>query len=52
MGETLSVRARVAANYQRKGHGFVELDALVVAGSRPLAQIVHTAIWRPRQLAE
>ena len=52
VGETLSVRARVAANYQRKGHGFVELDALVVAGSRPLAQIVHTAIWRPRQLAE
>jgi hypothetical protein len=51
VGETLGVRARVAANYRHKGHGFVELDALVIAGSRPLAQISHTAIWQPRQLA-
>lgn len=51
VGETLSVRARVAANYTHKGHRFVELDALVLAGARPLAHIRHTAIWRPRQLA-
>lgn len=51
VGETLSVRARVAANYQHKGHGFVELDALVIAGARPLARIIHTAIWQPRQVA-
>ncbi len=50
VGETLSVRALVARNYQHKGHSFVELDALVVAGCRPLAQIVHTAIWLPRQV--
>lgn len=51
VGETLGVRARVAANYEHKGHAFVELDALVVAGTRALAQVTHTAIWRPRQLA-
>lgn len=51
VGETLGVRARVAAHYTHKGHRFVELDALVVASSRPLAHIRHTAIWRPRQLA-
>ena len=51
VGETLTVRARVTANTERKGHRFVELDALVLAGSRPLAHILHTAIWRPRQLA-
>jgi hypothetical protein len=50
VGEELSVRARISANYERKGHRFVELDALVIAGARaPAARILHTAIWRPRQ---
>ena len=50
VGETLGVRARVAENYERKGHRFVELDALVLADGRPLARVAHTAIWRPRQV--
>jgi len=52
VGETVSARARVVANYQHKGHRFVELDGLVLgAGTRPVARIAHTAIYRPRQVA-
>jgi acyl dehydratase len=53
VGMTLTIRARVVANYDRKGHRFVELDALAVAdGAIPLARIHHVAIYRPRQVAE
>ena len=47
--ETLSARSRVVANYEKKGHRFVELDVLVLSGARPVAQVLHTAIYRPRQ---
>jgi len=51
-GETLVAHSRVAANYERKGHLFVDLDVLVLSqGTRPVAQVLHTAIYRPRQLA-
>jgi acyl dehydratase len=49
VGESLSVRARVAANYEKKGHRFVDLDALVIANDgRPVAHVLHTAIYRLR----
>jgi hypothetical protein len=49
IGEELSVRAKILANYARKGHHFVELDGVIVAdGRRPIARVAHTAIWRPR----
>lgn len=48
LGQTLTVRARVSANYERKGHRFVELEALALT-DRPVAQIHHVAIYRPRQ---
>ena len=52
VGSTLSVRARITGNYEHKGHRFVEVDALVLAnGTTPAAQIAHTAIYRPRQVA-
>ncbi len=52
VGDEVSVRARVSANYERKGHRFVELDAIVLANGRtPAAHIVHTAIYRPRRAA-
>lgn len=52
VGDELTGRARVIANYDRKGHRFVELDAVVVAnGSRIVAHCHHTAITQPRQLA-
>jgi acyl dehydratase len=47
LGDALSVRARVGANYEKKGHGFVELDVLVIANdAKPIAHVMHTAIYR------
>ena len=52
IGDELSARAVVTANYERKGHRFVELDVLVYAGQKiPIARLGHIAIYRPRQLA-
>ena len=52
IGDELSVRALITANYERRGHKFVEADVLVLANARtPVARIAHTAIWLPRQLA-
>jgi hypothetical protein len=53
VGDTLNVRARVTKNYEHKGHKWVELDCLVVANeTTPVIHAVHSAIYRPRQLAE
>jgi len=53
VGDTLAVRARVTKNYQRKGHKWVELDALVVADEcRPIIRATHNSIYVPRQLAQ
>jgi hypothetical protein len=50
VGDELTLRAAVSANYERKGHQMVDLDALILADARTLvARIEHTAIWRPRQ---
>jgi len=52
IGDELTARAVVTANYERKGHRFVELDVLVYAGQKTrIARIGHIAIYRPRQLA-
>jgi acyl dehydratase len=51
-GDELTVRAKVTGNYEKKGHRFVELDALVVANGRtPLAHCQHIAIYQPREQA-
>jgi hypothetical protein len=51
-GDEISARARAIANYEKKGHRFVELDALVVAnGTTPLAHCHHIAIYQPREHA-
>jgi acyl dehydratase len=51
-GDELTARAKVTGNYEKKGHRFVELDALVVAnGKMPLAHCLHTAIYQPREQA-
>ena len=53
IGDVLSAGAVVTANFERKGHRFVELDVLVfTAGQAPIARIGHIAIYRPRQLAD
>jgi acyl dehydratase len=49
-GDEIAARAVVTGNYEKKGHRFVELDALVVAnGTTPLAHCRHVAIYQPRE---
>ena len=51
-GDEITARARVTGNYDKKGHRFVELDALVVGnGCTPLAHCQHIAIYQPREQA-
>ena len=51
-GDELTARAKVTGNYEKKGHRFVELDALVVANGRmPSAHCRHIAIYQPREQA-
>jgi acyl dehydratase len=47
-GDDVSARAVVTAEWERKGHRFVTLDVLHLAGGRPVARTEHTAIYRPR----
>ena len=52
IGDTLTVRSRVAANYERKGHRLVDMDCIVLAnGERVLAHVLHTAVYQLRHLA-
>jgi acyl dehydratase len=46
VGETLAVRGRVRSLYERKEREYVELDLVILAGRRPLAHVLHTAIYR------
>ena len=51
-GDEITARARVTGNYEKKGHRFVVLDALLVAnGTTPLAHCQHIAIYQPREQA-
>jgi hypothetical protein len=51
VSDELSARARVAANYDRKGHRMVDLDVALIANGRTvLAHVLHTAAYRLRQL--
>jgi acyl dehydratase len=50
--DELVARAKVTGNYEKKGHRFVELDALVVANRRTaVAHCQHIAIYQPREQA-
>jgi hypothetical protein len=52
-GDELAARARVTAEYEHKGHRFVEADVLVTANDAvSLTRIHHTAIYRPRQVTQ
>jgi acyl dehydratase len=47
VGQTLSTRGRVRALSEKKGREMVELDLLLLAdGSRPVAHVHHSAIYR------
>jgi acyl dehydratase len=50
--DELSARATVTANYEKKGHRFVELDAVIIAGADAIvAHCHHIAIYQPREQA-
>ena len=52
VGDQLTVRSRVVANYERKGHRLVDMDCLVLAnGDKILAHMLHTAVYQLRHLA-
>lgn len=44
----LGANARVAANYERRGHRLVDLEVDVLADDRVVARVLHTAIYRLR----
>ena len=47
--DILTAHATVTANYERKGHRFVDLDVSIVSQEhRPIAQVRHTALYRLR----
>src|SRR5437016_420000 len=51
-GDVITARTKVIGNYDKKGHRFVEFDALVVGnGQTPLAHCHHIAIYQPREQA-
>lgn len=53
VGQELTLRNRITSNGVSKGHSIVEFDALAIAdGAQVVAQITHTAIWRPRHVVE
>lgn len=50
VGDELTARAKVVANYDKKGHRFIELDAVAVANAtRVVAHCHHVAIIEPRR---
>jgi hypothetical protein len=52
VGDELSVRGRVVANYERKGHRLVDLDLLILANASTIvAHVLHTAVYQLRHLA-
>ncbi len=53
LDEPLEAWSKVRANYENKGHLFVELDVMILgSGQRSIASIQHTAIYEPRQVRE
>lgn len=50
VGEALGARARVVKNYDRKGHRLVDLDCVLTANDRPVAHVLHSAIYKLRHL--
>ena len=47
--EDVEVRSRVRELFTRKGHDYVQYDALVLAAGRPVVEVDHEAIWRLAQ---
>ena len=48
-GATYEVRAIPEEKWERKGHEFVRLYVAILAGDSVMAEVIHTAIYRPRR---
>lgn len=46
VGQTLAMRGRVRSLFEKKGKEFVEADLALFADGKPVAHILHTAIYR------
>jgi len=46
VGDRLATRGKVRSLFEKKGREFVELDLVIVAGDRPIAHVLHTAIYQ------
>ena len=46
VGSSLAARARVRSLWDKKGRDFVELDIAILANGRPIAHVLHSAIYR------
>lgn len=49
VGEALEIRGVPIDKFERKGHEFVVLDVLILAGGEPAQRVKHTCIFRPRK---
>jgi hypothetical protein len=53
VGEKLTLRSKITSNVVSQGHAIVEFNAMVDSnGARSVAEITHTAVWRPRQVVD
>ena len=48
-GATEGMRAIPEEKWQRKGHEFVRLYVAIRSSGRTVAEVLHTAIFRPRK---
>ena len=46
LGQTLAIRGRVRSLFEKKGREFIEADLAVFADGKPVAHVLHTAIYR------
>jgi acyl dehydratase len=46
VGDTLAARSKVRSLWEKKGRDFIELDMIVLANGKPVAHVLHSAIYR------
>jgi len=46
VGDTLRTRGRIRSLFEKKGRELAEADLLILAGTRPVAHVLHTTIYR------
>jgi acyl dehydratase len=46
VGDTLAARGKIRSLWDKKGRDFVEIDMIVLANGKPVAHVLHSAIYR------